>query len=103
MRRFAWLAALAALLAGIARALRRGGTAEPAPPATDDGDPRADELRRRLAEARSVVEEREDFESAEIPVDEAEPAGPSIEERRRGVHEAGRAAAAEMRQHGDGG
>ena len=103
MRRLAWLAALAGLLAGVARAFRRSSAVAPPPAAADDGDPRAEELRRRLAEARTVVAEREDFESAEVTVDEAEPAGPSIEERRRGVHDAGRAAAEEMRQRGDGG
>ena len=41
--------------------------------ATETADPRADELRRKLAEARTIVEEREEFEAAETPVDRAEP------------------------------
>ena len=61
-------------------------------------DPRAEELRRRLAEARSVVEEREEFEAAEVSVDEAEPGPPNVDDRRREVHEAGRAAVDEMRR-----
>jgi hypothetical protein len=65
---------------------------EPAP------DARAAELRRKLAESRSIVSEREEFESAETPVDEAEPATPEVEDRRRRVHEEGRAAARRMRR-----
>ena len=61
-------------------------------------DPRAEELRRRLAEARTVVGERDEFEAAEVSVDEAEPAPPNVDDRRREVHEAGRAAADEMRR-----
>ena len=59
-------------------------------------DPRADELRRKLAEARDLAGEREEFEGAETPVDRAEPP-PDLADRRRGVHERGRAAAEEMR------
>src|ERR671936_784949 len=66
---------------------------EPAPRA----DPRAEELRRRLAESRTMVEEREEFESAETPVDRAEPA-PEVDERRRRVHEEGRRTAERMRR-----
>ncbi|MBA3365646.1 MAG: hypothetical protein H0U03_07670 [Actinobacteria bacterium] len=60
-------------------------------------DPRAEELRRRLAESRALVEEREQFEAGEIAVDAAEPSSPGLDERRREVHEAGRSAAEEMR------
>jgi hypothetical protein len=60
-------------------------------------DPRANELREKLAEARSVVDERDEFEGAETTVDQAEPAMPSVEERRREVHEAGRARVEQMR------
>ena len=62
-------------------------------------DPRADELRRKLAESRAIVEEREEFEAAEAPVDEAEPAT-EVDERRRRVHERGRSAASKMRDTG---
>jgi hypothetical protein len=60
-------------------------------------DPRAEALRAKLAESREVVGEREEFEAAETPVDEADP-----DERRRRVHEAGRAAVEEMRASGGG-
>jgi hypothetical protein len=85
--RLAWLGAVG--LAGVAvyRKLRRS----PAPVE----DPRAEELRRKLDESRTLVDEREEFESAETTVDAAEPA--QVKDRRRNVHERGRAAADEMR------
>ena len=52
----------------------------------------------RLEESRAVVDEREEFESAETPVDEVE-ADASPEDRRRAVHERGKAAAEQMRRH----
>jgi hypothetical protein len=63
-----------------------------------DADPRAEELRRRLDESRSIVAEREEFEAAELTVDRAEPAPEDPESRRRGVHESGRATVDEMRK-----
>jgi MYXO-CTERM domain-containing protein len=60
-------------------------------------DPRADELRRKLAESRSIVEERDEFEAAEVTVDLAEPAPFDPESRRRAVHDAGRATVERMR------
>jgi hypothetical protein len=60
-------------------------------------DPRADELRRKLAESRSIVEERDEFEAAEVTVDLAEPAPVDPESRRRAVHDAGRATVERMR------
>ena len=60
-------------------------------------DPRADELRRKLAESRSIVEERDEFEAAEVTVDRTEPA-PDPESRRRAVHDAGRATVERMRR-----
>jgi hypothetical protein len=81
------------LLAG-----RRPAPVYEAPPEPEPReDPRAEELRRRLAEARTMVEEREEFEAAETPVDRAEPA-PEVDERRRRVHEEGRRAAERMRR-----
>jgi hypothetical protein len=65
-------------------------------------DPRAEELRRRLAESRTMVEEREEFESAETPVDRAEPA-PDVEARRTRLHEEGRRTAERMRRRPSGG
>jgi hypothetical protein len=85
--RLAWLSAVG--VAGLAayRRLRR----RPAPAV----DARAEELRRKLDESRSLVDEREEFESAETTVDAAEPA--QVDERRRAVYERGRSAAEEMR------
>jgi hypothetical protein len=60
-------------------------------------DPRAEELRRKLAESRSIVEEREQFEGAETTVDRVEPAAEDPETRRRAVHESGRATVDRMR------
>jgi hypothetical protein len=69
------------------------------PPVLEPGpDPRAAELRRKLAESRAIVTEREEFEGAETSVDQAEPAPPDVEDRRRRVHEEGRAAARRMRR-----
>ena len=61
-------------------------------------DPRADELRRKLAESRSIVEERDEFEAAEVTVDRAEPAPEDPDSRRRAVHDAGRATVEQMRE-----
>jgi hypothetical protein len=81
-----------AALARVVRPRRPRAEVQPGP------DPRAAELRRKLAESRSIVSERDEFEAAETPVDEAEPAGVEIEDRRRRVHEEGRAAARRMRR-----
>jgi hypothetical protein len=62
-------------------------------------DPRADELRRRLEESRAIVEERDEFEGAETTVDQADHAPGDPGERRRAVHDAGRATAERMREH----
>ena len=71
-----------------------------APVSTPPGpDPRAEDLRRKLAESRAIVEEREEFEAAETPVDKAEPA-PGLDERRRRVHERARGTARKMRETG---
>ena len=61
-------------------------------------DPRAEELRRKLDESRSLVDERDEFESAELTVDLAEPAPEDPESRRRAVHDSARATADEMRK-----
>jgi hypothetical protein len=86
--RTAWLAgALGA--AGVAyRALRR----RPQPTV----DPRADDLRRKLDESKPLVGERDEFESGETAVDQAEPA--RLEEKRAAVRERGQAAAREMKR-----
>jgi hypothetical protein len=61
-------------------------------------DPRAEELRRKLAESRSIVEERDEFEGAELTVDLAEPAPEDPESRRRAVHDSARATVEQMRR-----
>jgi hypothetical protein len=92
----ALLAGGAALGAGLARALRSRkrsvGELDTGP------DPRAGELRDKLAEAREVVDERAEAEEAETPVDEAEETGEDLAERRRKVHVHGHAVAGEMRR-----
>ena len=67
------------------------------PPVPAAEDPRADELRRKLDESRTVVDEREEFEAGETPVDQADPDAP-VEDRRNAVHERGKAAAEQMRR-----
>ena len=74
---------------------RRARTPESAP--APDPDARAEELRRKLDESRALVEERDDFEAAETPVDAADAEAAGVDERRRRVHEDARAAAREMR------
>jgi hypothetical protein len=61
-------------------------------------DPRADELRRKLDESRSIVEERDEFEGGELTVDLAEPAPEDPESRRRVVHDSARATVEQMRR-----
>jgi hypothetical protein len=85
------------------RALRRepppATVAEPLPPAEDEADERAEELRRKLEESRAIVAEREAFEDGETAVDEAEPVpASSPEDRRRHVHERARSSVERMRR-----
>jgi hypothetical protein len=61
------------------------------------GDPRAADLRKKLADSRSIVEESDEFEAAELTVDQAEPAPEDPESRRRAVHDAARATTGQMR------
>ncbi len=85
-------------LAALLRAIRRQprGSTEPGTAV----DPRADELRARLDESRPVVEDRDEFEGAETPVDAAEPL-PAPDERRRAVHAEGRSVVDRMRDRED--
>jgi hypothetical protein len=94
MRRpFAWLLGGFALL----RFFRRRQRA--VEPTNAEPDPRAEELRRKLAESREIVAEREEFEAAETPVDEVEPLDdPGA--RRRAVHDSARSLAERMRERG---
>jgi hypothetical protein len=95
-RPIAWLLGAIALLGLLRR--RRAATTARSRPEGDPSDPRAEELRRRLAESRALVEERETFESAEPTVDQTEHAPDDPERRRQAVHEAGRQVAREMRE-----
>jgi hypothetical protein len=100
--RLAWLGGAALGAVALARALTRRPPppvyAPPSPqpePEAAGPDPRADELRAKLADARGLADEREEFEGAETPVDKAEPVA-DPEARRRGVHQAGRSAVERM-------
>src|ERR1043165_1878296 len=84
--RTAWVGALGVAGAAVVRALRRQPSPAPA------ADPRAEELRQKLAESRAWGDGRDEFEPAEPPVEGAE-----VDARRRSVHERGRAAAEQMR------
>jgi len=93
------VAAAAAVAYGL---LRRKPTAQ-APAALPEEpagpDPRAEELREKLAASSELAAEREAFEEAETPVDEAvAESGEDVEERRRELHERGRATAEQMRR-----
>ena len=90
---------LALLLGG---AVIAGATAYRAltrrPPAPVIPEPHVEALKARLAESKAVVEEREEFESGETPIDRAEPVPTELGDRRASVHERGRAAAEQMRR-----
>jgi hypothetical protein len=87
--RTAWLAGAAGAASAAYRKLRRAPAAAP----VSADDPRAEELRRKLEESRTVAEEQhEEAASPETPVDEAD-----VESRRAAVHERARAATDEMR------
>ena len=55
-------------------------------------------LKARLAESKAVVAEREEFESGETPVDQAEPVPTEVGDRRQSVHDRGRQVAEQMRR-----
>jgi hypothetical protein len=92
--RFAWLLAGLGIAAALrSRLLRRPATSSPLSEPAPEPDPRADELRQRIAEAKEVVDERATFEEAETTIDDA----PDPASRRRDVHDRGRAALDRMR------
>ncbi len=68
----------------------------PAPTALPPGDSRADELRRKLDESRSIVSEGEELESAEAAAGPAAPPAGDLEERRREIRERAQAALDEL-------
>ena len=69
------------------------------PPAPAVPEPHAEALKSKLAESRVVAEDREEFESAETPVDQAESVPSELGDRRASVHERGRQMADQMRQN----
>jgi len=79
------------------RRARRAADRAPTAP-----DPRAESLRRRLDEARAVVAEQEEYDAAEVPVDEAEPAPVDPSRLRERIHAEGREKAEAMRRRGAG-
>ena len=94
-RMLAWIGGALGVLAFLRLRRRRVEL----PPA-QTSDP-ADELKRRLEEARDAADDRDDFDAAEgQPVDEIEPAR-SIAERREAVHEKAREALGDMRSADD--
>ena len=87
-----------AVVAGAAayRALRRRAPAPTVP------EPHVEALKSKLAEARVVADDRDEFESAETPIDQAETVPAELTDRRRSVHERGRQVAEEMRRGSKG-
>jgi hypothetical protein len=67
-------------------------------PAPAVPEPHVEALKSKLAESRVVADDREEFEAAETPIDQAENVPPELAERRRSVHERGREAAEQMRR-----
>jgi hypothetical protein len=92
----AWMARLA---------FWRRGRRSPETPTAPAEDPRAEELRSKLEESRTVAEEQhEQTAEPETPADVAPdpPADASVEDRRAAVHERARAAADEMQREREG-
>ena len=105
MRRlFAWIGGVAGGLAAYRFLRRRPAATAPGPEVGAESDERAEELRAKLAETRldeTVVMEpaAEDAPASAEPAAEEPPAeAESADERRRRVHEEGRAAIDEMQQ-----
>jgi hypothetical protein len=73
-------------------------TDEPVPAA----DPRAEELRARIEEAKAAGDDRDDFEAGETTVDADDPAALDPSARRAAVHEAARARIDEMADRHEG-
>lgn len=101
MRRgLAWLGGALGLAAWLRLRRRSSGTFE-----RRESDP-ADELRARLEQARSIVDDRDEFDAAQSqpaqrqPVDEVAPR--SVEERRRAIHDKAQQALGEMQRPDSG-
>jgi len=93
-------AAAGAVAAFVIRRRRQVGL-EIEPAMAPEPDPRAEELRRRLAEARAAATDQDELGGREpVTPDEAPPAD-EFEAMRRRVHAEARAAADAMRRSGD--
>jgi hypothetical protein len=104
------VALAAAALAGAALATVLGRRRPLQPPPAEAPDQRAEELRRKLSEARMAAPDEDEFEAAGMgpetivsderrgPPPPERPASAEFEAMRRRVHEEGRAAAEEMRR-----
>jgi hypothetical protein len=68
------------------------------PPAPAVPEPHAEALKTKLAEARVAADDRDEFESAETTIDQAESVPAEISERRQSVHDRGRQMADQMRR-----
>ena len=108
MRRNVALLAGAALGTLGAVLVRRRIATESRPADAPASDPRAEELRRKLAEAREQAADEDEFEAAgmsgeALVEDEPRPDGRTghVDDERRRVHEEARAAAEEMRRSGE--
>lgn len=96
--RLAWVVGGVGVAGAFAlRTLRRRPHAPPVVEPVPPPDERADELRRKLDEARAVVDDRDEFEGGETTVDRAEPP-PSPADRRKHVHERARASVERMQR-----
>jgi hypothetical protein len=95
------LALLSGAAAGtVAAVLLRRRAKLPRPPAEpgEAVDPRAEELRRKLAEARESAADEEEFEAAGMGPETLVEDDADVAEMRRRVHEEARATAEEMRR-----
>jgi len=90
-----------AIAGAVGAVLLRRRHAQPA--LETEPDPRTEELRRKLAEAREAAEHEDEFEAAGMGAETivAEPEV-DVDEARRRVHEAGRAKADDIRRSGEG-
>jgi hypothetical protein len=90
--RLAWAGSVGVAGAAAWRVVARRRKAAAAGP-----DPRAEELRQRLDESRSIVSERDEFEEAETPVNHVEePSDPGVDDRRKSVHDHARSTIDEL-------
>jgi hypothetical protein len=83
---FAGVFGLSWLLRKRREAVAHDVAAERAEQEAEAPDPRAEQLRERIEQAKAAGDDRDDFEAGETPVNEADPAA-----RRAAVHEAARA------------